>query len=633
MGSNPANPGVSAMTEAKSSFMAGWFDTRTRESAMSALVLFLFVAALVAIVAGLGLASNQLLLLGCINVIAGLGLGLFCGGSGVLSIGHVTFFGWGAYGAAWFSLPVTLKPTLIPGLPQAILDTQWPLAAALIPGVAVAALLGCLTGFVMVRLRDTSAVIATFGFLIISYLLQIGLRPITNGKQSIYGLPTDQLAWPLMFAALAMALVAAFAFKSSAMGRNLEALRDNEAAARSIGIRPEPPLYWSWVLSAAIVGLAGGLFGHAIGVISPDGFYLDRTFAMVVLIILGGYRSLSGCVAGGVLITFAEEVFKHVEETLLAFAGKPLLPGIKMPQVFGLTALSFSAMILLVLYLRPEGIVGYREVAAMPWFRKFFPAKTPASGKPAAYRVNDAARLAVQNLAKHYGPFKAMTNVNLEVRPGEIVGLIGPNGAGKTTMINTITGTLFATEGEIHLNGKDATRWSAAAMAQAGLGRTFQNIRLFTSLTVLENVVAAVASRQKALSRRQAESEAMAWLATLHLDHHAQDLANGLAYGDQRRLEIARALALHPDFLLADEPAAGMNHTETQALKDLLRDLAKRYNIGVLLIEHDLPMVMELSTRIAVLTKGEQIAMGTPQEIRKNPAVIEAYIGEEQDAA
>jgi branched-chain amino acid transport system permease protein len=352
----------------------------------------------------------------------------------------------------------------------------------------------------------------------------------------------------------------------------------------------------------------------------------------VVLIILGGYRSLSGCVAGGVLITFAEEIFKHIEETLLAFAGTPLVLGYKMPQVFGLTALSFSALILLVLYLRPEGIVGYREVAAMAWFRRLFPAKTPPAGKPALYRVDDTAKLEVVNLAKHYGPFKAMTNVNIAVSPGEIVGLIGPNGAGKTTLINTITGTLFATAGKIMLNGEDATRWSAAAMAQAGLGRTFQNIRLFTSLTVLENVVTAVSARQKSLNRAEAEGEAMAWLKTLALDQHAQDLAGGLAYGDQRRLEIARALALHPDFLLADEPAAGMNHTETQALKDLLRDLARRYNIGVLLIEHDLPMVMELSTRIAVLTKGEQIAMGAPSEIRKNPAVIEAYIGEEQDA-
>lgn len=613
-------------------------DARTWESFSSALVLFLFICALIALVGGLGLASEKLLMLGCVNVIAGIGIGLFSGGSGILSLGHIAFFGVGAYASSWFSLSSALKPILLPNLPEFILQAEWPLLAALGPGVLAAMLVGALTGAALVRLRDTSAVIASFGFLVIAYLVFVGAKDLTNGNQSLYGLPMGDLTWPLLLGALAVAMLTAFAFKSSATGRNLEALRDNEMAARSIGINPELVLFSGWVLSAGIMGLAGALFSHAVGVVSPSAFYLDKTFALIVLIILGGYRSLSGCVVGAVLITIAEEVFKKTEEALGTFAGTELFAGLVMPKVFGLTALSFSALILIVLYLRPEGVVGYREIAALPWFRKLFGGVLPGQKHevspethPPEYRVAESACLQAEHLEKQYGVFSAMSNVNLEVRAREIVGLIGPNGAGKTTFINVITGSLFASGGTITLNGKDATLWSASHLAKAGLGRTFQNIRLFGSLTALENVIAAVTSRQASLRRYDAEEQALAWLDRLGLSGRAQELASNLAYGDQRRLEIARALALQPNFLLLDEPAAGMNQSETLALKKLLRQLVTQFGVGILLVEHDLAMVMELCDRIVVLNKGEQIASGSPTSIRNHPAVIEAYIGEELD--
>ena len=309
-----------------------------------------------------------------------------------------------------------------------------------------------------------------------------------------------------------------------------------------------------------------------------------------------------------------------------------------MPKVFGLTALSFSALILIVLYLRPEGVVGYREIAAHSWFHRLFGGLAPlhrhrfsVEVRLPEYRVAAAARLQARHLEKQYSVFSAMSNVTLEVQAGEIVGLIGPNGAGKTTFINVITGSLFASGGTITLNGEDTTLWSAAHLAKAGLGRTFQNIRLFASLTALENVITAVTSRQSGIRRYDAEEQALAWLHVLGLSVRASEVAGSLAYGDQRRLEIARALALQPNFLLLDEPAAGMNQSETLALKELLRQLVKQFGVGILLVEHDLVMVMELCDRIVVLNKGEPIARGTPTSIRENPAVIEAYIGEELD--
>jgi branched-chain amino acid transport system permease protein len=609
-------------------------DERTRISVWSAITLFLGICGLLLIVSGFGLASDRLLKLGCVNVIAGLGIGLFCGGTGILSLGHVAFFGVGAYVSSWFTINSAIKPLLLPDMPEFILTAEWPLAAALVPAVLAATVMGIVTGFVMRRLRDTSAVIASFGFLVIAYLLFIGLKPLTNGKQSLYGLPTGSVTWPLVLGALILALFVAYSVKSSIVGRNAEAFREDEPAARSIGIVPARPIFLLWVVSAALMGLAGALFAHGVGIASPSAYYLEKTFALIVLIIVGGYRSLTGCVVGAVFVTFAEELFKNIEEHLGSFAGQEIAFGMIMPPVFGLTALSFSLMILLVLYYRPEGMAGYRELASAGWYQKLFHRwLTPKefTAEVAQYRVPHDASLKTIDLCKSYGAFRAMENVNVEVRAGHITGLIGPNGAGKSTFINVITGNLFATDGKIMLNGKDATLWSAVRLAKSGLGRTFQNIRVFSSLTALENVIVSVNVAQPDLTRVQAENRAFSWLKTLGLSEQAPVLADGLAYGDQRRLEIARALALEPHFLLLDEPAAGMNANETQALTELLRDVVKRFGCGMLLVEHDLPMVMSLCDRIFVFNKGDQIASGTPSEVQSNPDVIEAYIGEETE--
>lgn len=611
------------------------FDIRTRISLWSGIAIFIGICALLLVVSGLGLTSDRLLKLGCINIIAGLGIGLFCGGTGILSLGHVVFFGIGSYVSSWFTINTAIKPMLLPDMPTFILEAQWPLVYALFPAIIAAALIGILTGFVMQKLRDTSAVIGSFGFLVIFYLLFIGLKPLTNGKQALYGMPTQDVTWLLVLASLAVALITAFGFKSSVVGRNAEAFREDEPAARSIGIIPSKPIFISWVISAAIMGLAGALFTNAIGVASPSGFYLEKTFALIVLIIVGGYRSLTGCVAGAIFVTFVEEIFKNIEEYLNSFSGKEIFFGFEMPQVFGLTALSFSLMILLVLYYRPEGIAGYHEVASARWFQKIFGRWFPSlhdGGEQVIYSVKESVKLETNNLKKSYGHFMAMENANIEVNAGQIVGLIGPNGAGKSTFINVITGNLFATSGNIYLNGEDATLWSASKLARSGLGRTFQNIRVFGSLTALENVIVAVNIAKPELNRSQAEIRALGWLKTLEIYQHANSLADGLAYGDQRRLEIARALALEPQFLLLDEPAAGMNKSETENLTELLRDIVNRIGCGILLVEHDLPMVMGLCDQIYVFNKGEQIASGTPKQVRTNPDVIEAYIGEEMDA-
>lgn len=252
------------------------------------------------------------------------------------------------------------------------------------------------------------------------------------------------------------------------------------------------------------------------------------------------------------------------------------------------------------------------------------------------------ALLEVKQLTKHFGGLTAVGDVTLELNEGELVGLIGPNGAGKTTLFNLLTGVYEPSEGTVTLDGHLLNGKSPYEIASLGLGRTFQNIRLFKDLTVLDNVLIAFGNHHKQhvftsflrlpafyKSEKELKAKALELLKIFDLDGDAETLAKNLSYGQQRRLEIVRALATEPKILFLDEPAAGMNPQETAELTELIRRIKDEFKITIMLIEHDMNLVMEVTERIYVLEYGRLIAQGTPDEIKTNKRVIEAYLGGE----
>ena len=566
--------------------------------------------------------------------IACLGLNIVLGYTGQLSLAQAAFWGVGAYTSA-------------------ILTTQLglPVWAGMFAAFFVAALCGVLLGIPTLKLSGHYLAMATIGFGIIVQLILVNEIWLTNGSDGITKIPSPwigslELKDPGTFfyvAAVSLILLTwgAIRLKNSRVGRAFMAIRENEMAAGTTGVDTTYYKIMAFALSAGYAGFGGWLFAHGGShYISPDTFSFEQSVILLVMAVLGGNGSAIGSIVGGTLLTLLPEVLRFLKDSYMMF---------------------YAAGIVLIMIFMPRGIAGL--VSDMPIslrLRNWWNADSKAARQVAAaassreksgvsqkaFRPEDCAGsgevlLTVKGLAKHFGGLKAVDGVDMQVRRGEIQALIGPNGSGKTTILNMLSGLYVPTAGEISLGGAAIAGKKPHVITSLGMARTFQNIRLFGELTVLDNVLIGRHTHSRAgllgsilrlpsqrMEEAQIRARALEMLEFVGLKGKEFAQANSLPYGQQRLLELARALASDPQLLLLDEPAAGLNAAETEALVGLLFQICT-HGITILLVEHDMNLVMNVSDHITVLNFGRKIAEGSAEQIEKNQEVIDAYLGTE----
>ncbi|MEO9100983.1 MAG: branched-chain amino acid ABC transporter ATP-binding protein/permease, partial [Burkholderiaceae bacterium] len=452
-------------------------------------------------------------------------------------------------------------------------------------------------------------------------LIMLNWIPVTHGPDGVGRIQRPPLFESahayvgLCVAATALIGYLVWRLPETPLGRSMRAVRDNELAAAVAGINVYRTKVAAFSISALLGGIGGSLFAAGFSYVSPDQFSFAESIVFMTMVLVGGAASPVGAVIGTALLIVLPESLRFLKS----------IPGLYL-AIYGL------AIILIVRYM-PDGIWGFvqqgirRLLAPLPFVDAPAPLRLAPTGDGAT------AALEVQALSKHFGGLKAVDAVSFTVRRGGVHALIGPNGSGKTTTLNVLSGLYAATTGRILLGGRDLSQMPPHARTAAGLGRTFQNIRLFRSMTALENVIIGaehpgndVGTTHAALVER-----ARAALAFVGLEARAQELVTGFSYGHQRLIEIARALAGNPSLLLLDEPAAGLNSTEKLGLQDLLKRIAAE-GLTILIIDHDMTLVTEVAEHITVLNFGRRIADGVAAEVLRQPEVIVAYLGSEPDA-
>jgi branched-chain amino acid transport system permease protein len=557
-------------------------------------------------------------------------LDLLVGYGGLLSFAHGGIFALGAYimgiSAAKLGLPLLLG-----------------VFAAVIVNLALAFVIGVVT----LRLKDFYLGVATLAFGSIVIQLLGAMVDITGGWAGLRGVPqasfygitltSDREFYALSVAGLIATLIISRNLVRSRFGRAIRAISNDGLGAEMLGVHAARHKVQLFMVSAFFTSLAGSLYGLYLRVVTPGNFDLPVMVELTLMLFLGGAGTLWGAVLGASVLRLLPEVLGNLQDLKTAIEG---------------------LIFILILMFMPSGLAGmiklmgrrlsvpFGRVVAAPTDGRAVPSvvreSMPGSIAPSTRLIPDrptTALLSVSHLSKRFGGLRAVSDVTFDVRPMQIKALIGPNGAGKTTVLNLTTNVFRPDEGRVTFRGEDLKSVPPHGLARLGLGRTFQTPRLFTSMTVLENVMVGqhvrlgtglFGSAFPLPYNRREEQSVLEWswagLEFVGLAPRAHVLADELAFGERRLLEIARALAPQPRLLLLDEPAAGLNETEKDELGDLLTRL-RLDGLTLLLVEHDMRLVMRISDEIIVLDHGEKIAEGRPDEVRSNEAVQRAYLG------
>ena len=544
-----------------------------------------------------------------------MGLVLLTGVGGLTSFGQAAFCGFGAYTTAVLTTTYGLSPWLT--LP----------ASLLVAGVAAV-----LLGLVTVRLSGHYLPLGTIAWGISLYYL-FGKLEFLGRNDGISGIPplsigTLRMLDPgtiyfVIWTAVIVSAVVSMNLLDSRTGRAIRALRRGHIAAEAFGVRTARAKLLVFIYAAVLAGLSGWLYAHFQRAANPTPFGPQAGIEYLFIAVVGG----AGYVWGGVLGAGIVIILKEALQSYL-------------PLLFGgqgqLELIVFGVMLVLLLQLAPTGVWPLL-MSMIPRAKRARPDPMPQLPTRPVQAAVDGPLLQVKAARKQFGGVIAVNDVSFDVGNREIVALIGPNGAGKSTTFNLITGVLHASGGNVAIRGRDLGNALPQEIVGLGIARTFQHVKLVPDMTVLENVAigahlrgsaGAVASMLRLDRADEAKllAEATRQIDRVGLSDQIDQLAGSLSLGQQRIVEIARALCVDPQLLLLDEPAAGLRHMEKQRLADLLRQL-KDGGMSVLLVEHDMGFVMNLADRIVVLDFGTKIAEGTPAQIKANPDVIKAYLG------
>ena len=541
------------------------------------------------------------------------GLVVLTGYGGMTSFGQATFMGFGAYTTAILTTQYALSPWLA-------------LPCALGASAAMAVLIGAVT----LRLSGHYLALGTIAWSVAAYYLFANLD-LFGRNDGISGIPPLHLGpyplasslaiLPVVATALALTLWATGNLLESRAGRAIRALRGGAAAAASFGVDLFRTRLLAFTYAGTLAGLAGWLFAHMQRSVNPTPFGLNASIEYLLMAVAGGIATLPGALLGAGLVTVTNDKLQDLLPRLLGAAGN-------------YEAIVFGVLLILLLQVAPEGLWPFLARRRRPRARAIphaapLPRRTlPTPGTPV---------LQVEHLRKQFGGLIAVNDLAFTLEAGGIMGLIGPNGAGKSTTFDLLTGCATPTAGTLIILGHTLRHPTPQAVARLGVARSFQHVRLVPGMSVLDNVALGAHTRGHAgavrglfrLDRTEEASlraEAARQLARTGLSAHAHHAADTLALGQQRIVEIARALALDPALLLLDEPAAGLRHAEKQDLAALLQRL-RTEGVTILLVEHDMDFVMNLTGHLVVLQFGAKLAEGPPDKVRNNPAVIEAYLG------